>query len=110
LLPVYFYVVSTFQFRRFDFYRGSLLAAASLLSLETATYVQYCCMLYDGIAACCRAGRDKILVPRLPRAMSALAPAAVDLDEDIRARTPSGWPMQASPPPLAVQMNGRVYR
>jgi hypothetical protein len=29
-------------------------------------------------------------------------PAAVDLDEDIRNRTPSGWPMQARVAPLCA--------
>ena len=38
------------------------------------------------------------------------APAAVDLDEDISNRTPSGWPMQSTPPPLEVCMAGRRYR
>ena len=38
------------------------------------------------------------------------APAAVDLDEDISNRTPSGWPMQSQPPPLEVCMAGRRYR
>lgn len=41
---------------------------------------------------------------------AAAAPAAVDLDEDISNRTPSGWPMQSQPPPLEVCMAGRRYR
>ena len=44
-----------------------------------------------------------------PKAAAA-APAAVDLDEDISNRTPSGWPMQSQPPPLEVCMAGRRYR
>ena len=44
-----------------------------------------------------------------PKATAA-APAAVDLDEDISNRTPSGWPMQSTPPPLEVCMAGRRYR
>ena len=44
-----------------------------------------------------------------PKAATA-SPAAVDLDEDISNRTPSGWPMQSTPPPLEVCMAGRRYR
>ena len=35
--------------------------------------------------------------------------APVDLDSDLKNRSPSGWPMQSVPPPLEVLMNGRRY-
>jgi len=61
--------------------------------------------------------RPRLHAYRPSRAMAAAspkppaaAPAAVDLDDDIRNRTPSGWPMQAQPPPLEVMMAGRRYR
>ena len=33
-------------------------------------------------------------------------PQAVDLDDDLKRRTPSGWPTQAVPPPLRVRLAG----
>ena len=56
------------------------------------------------------------LSPRPPRRNTMGAPDTeealpepVDLDVDIQRRTPSGWPSQSVPPPLAVTLNGRQY-
>lgn len=42
----------------------------------------------------------------MPAPLPPPPPAALDLEADLALRTPSGWPVQASPPPLRVRLSG----